>query len=113
MSDFRIDQISNQAGTAGPDIAGITTFNSTSGMLMPSGVTEYRGGRGRGFFSSGYNPSNNNVIDTITIATLGNAIDFGDMNGNSAQQAGISNSTRAIFGGGSPRTRHCRYYNIQ
>jgi hypothetical protein len=37
MSEFRIDQISNQAGTAGPDIAGITTFSSTSGMLMPSG----------------------------------------------------------------------------
>jgi hypothetical protein len=102
MSDFRIDQISNQAGTAGPDIAGITTFSSTSGMLMPSGVTEYRGGRGRGVFSSGYNPSNTNVIDTITISTLGNAIDFGDMNGNTAQQAGISNSTRAVFGGGTP-----------
>jgi hypothetical protein len=39
MSEFRIDQISNQAGTAGPDIAGITTFSSTSGMLMPSGNT--------------------------------------------------------------------------
>jgi hypothetical protein len=105
MSDFRIDQITNQAGTAGPNIAGITTFSSTSGLLMPSGPTEYRGGRGRGVFSSGYTPSSNNVIDTITISTLGNAIDFGDMNGNTDQQAGISNSTRAIFGGGSPNTQ--------
>jgi hypothetical protein len=39
MSDFRIDQITNQAGTAGPNIAGITTFSSTSGLLMPSGDT--------------------------------------------------------------------------
>ena len=42
MSDFRIDQITNQAGTAGPQIAGITTFSSTSGMLMPSGNTARR-----------------------------------------------------------------------
>jgi hypothetical protein len=39
MSDFRIDQITNQAGTAGPDIAGITTFSGSSGLLMPSGDT--------------------------------------------------------------------------
>jgi Concanavalin A-like lectin/glucanases superfamily len=39
MSDFRIDQITNQAGTAGPNIAGITTFSSTSGLLMPRGDT--------------------------------------------------------------------------
>jgi len=82
MSEFRIDQISNQTGTAGPNIAGITTFSSTSGMLMPSGVTEYRGGRGRGLYAGGRSvPSstNLNTIDYITIATLGNAIDFGDL----------------------------------
>jgi hypothetical protein len=39
MSDFRIDQITNQAGTAGPDIAGITTFSGSSGLLMPRGNT--------------------------------------------------------------------------
>ena len=39
MSDFRIDQITNQAGTAGPQIAGITTFSGSSGLLMPSGDT--------------------------------------------------------------------------
>jgi hypothetical protein len=54
MSDFRIDQITNQAGTAGPDIAGITTFSGSSGLVMPSGATEYRGGRGRGIFAGGY-----------------------------------------------------------
>jgi hypothetical protein len=37
MSDFRIDQITNQAGTAGPQIAGITTFSGSSGLVMPSG----------------------------------------------------------------------------
>jgi hypothetical protein len=42
MSEFRIDQITNQSGTTGPDIAGITTFSNTSGMLMPSGSTTKR-----------------------------------------------------------------------
>jgi hypothetical protein len=42
MSDFRIDQITNQAGTAGPQIAGITTFSGSSGLLMPSGDTSRR-----------------------------------------------------------------------
>jgi hypothetical protein len=42
MSDYRVDKITNQSGTAGPQIAGITTFSSTSGMLMPSGNTARR-----------------------------------------------------------------------
>jgi len=41
MSEFRIDQITNQSGSRGPDIAGITTFTGTSGMVMPSGNTYY------------------------------------------------------------------------
>ena len=45
MSEFRIDQIKNQACIRGPDVAGITTFTGTSGIVMPSGSTAYRGGR--------------------------------------------------------------------
>lgn len=106
MSDFRIDQITNQAGTAGPQIAGITTFSSTSGLLMPLGPTEYRGGRGRGLFGGGYTfpaPTTDfNIIDYITISSTGNALDFGDL----AQQAtnnsigACASSTRGVWGGG-------------
>jgi len=39
MSEYRINQITNQAGTAGPQVAGITTFSSSSGLVMPSGST--------------------------------------------------------------------------
>jgi len=42
MSEYRVDKITNQSGTAGPQIAGITTFSSISGMLMPSGNTRGR-----------------------------------------------------------------------
>ena len=42
MSEFRIDQIKNQAGISGPNVAGITTFTGTSGIVMPSGTTAGR-----------------------------------------------------------------------
>jgi len=112
MSDFRIDQISNQAGTAGPDIAGITTFSSTSGMLMPSGVTEYRGGRGRGLFGGGQNPANSNVIQYITISSTGNSLDFGDLTIARDKLGSCASSVRGIFGGGEPTTVRLDYVSI-
>tara|TARA_B100001094_G_C17963461_1_gene686633 strand:- start:61 stop:909 length:849 start_codon:yes stop_codon:yes gene_type:complete len=42
MSDFRIDKITNRDGSAGTQIAGITTFSGTSGIVMPSGNTLYK-----------------------------------------------------------------------
>ena len=103
MSEFRVDQIKNQAGTRGPDIAGITTFSGVSGIVMPSGATEYRGGRGRGVFLSGTTtaqPGFNNVntIDYVTIATLGNATDFGDTIAvGQEQKGGCASSTRGVY----------------
>ena len=100
MSDFRIDQITNQAGTAGPQIAGITTFSSSSGLVMPSGATEYRGGRGRGLFGGG-SLSSINVIEYITISTTSNAFDFGDLITAGYGRGSASSSTRGLFGGGA------------
>jgi hypothetical protein len=100
MSEFRVDQITNQSGTAGPQIAGITTFTSSSGMVMPSGTTEYRGGRGRGIFGGGYTPTNLNTIDYITISTAGNALDFGDLYTTVRRNGSNSSSTRGIWAGG-------------
>jgi hypothetical protein len=103
MSDFRIDQITNQAGTAGPQIAGITTFSGSSGLVMPSGPTEYRGGRGRGVIAGGYSdPAYTNTIDFITISTTGNAKDFGDLTlDRQFIGGGCSSSVRGIFEGGA------------
>jgi len=46
MSEFRIDQIKSQDATRGPDVAGITTFTGTSGIVMPSGTTVDRSSQG-------------------------------------------------------------------
>ena len=53
----------------------------------------------RGLFAGGYNPSNNN-IDYITMASTGNATDFGDLT--VARRSGMvtGNSINAIFVGG-------------
>ena len=99
MSEFRIDQITNQSGSRGPDIAGITTFTGTSGMVMPSGPTEYRGGRsGRGLVMGGYDyPTHINVIQKIELSTLGDAQDFGDLTTDKYAGATFSSSTRGLY----------------
>ena len=68
MSDFKVKTITNRDGSYGPQLCGITTFGG-SGLQLPSGPTEFRGGRGRGIFGSGSTPSSTNVIDMIEIAT--------------------------------------------
>ena len=100
MSDFRIDKITNRDGSAGTQIAGVSTFCGTSGMQIPTGPTEYRGGRGRGIFAGGDTPTQVNIIDKIEIATTGDAIDFGDLSFARNQSGGASSSTRGLVAGG-------------
>ena len=99
MSEFKVNTITNRDGSHGPQVCGITTFGS-SGMQLPSGPTEFRGGRGRGFFAGGEAPSETNTIDKIEIATTGNATDFGDLSFTRDQSGGASSSTRGVFAGG-------------
>ena len=56
----------------------------------------------RGLFAGGYNPSNQvqNKIDFVTIATTGNATDFGDLSVARRSGGGTSNSIHSIFAGG-------------
>ena len=101
MSDFRIDKITNRVGDAGTQIAGITTFSGTSGMQLPSGPTEYRGGRGRGLICGGRdNPNYYKTINYVEIATTGNSVDFGDLSTELNSPKGTSNTIRACFASG-------------
>ena len=99
MSELKINNITDRVGSSGPIIAGVSTVTSTSHMVMPSGPTEFRGGRGRGVIGSGQLiPSGGvNTINLITIATTGNAIDFGDMSVGAAYRKGLASSTRGVF----------------
>ena len=69
-------------------------------MQLPSGPTEFRGGRGRGVVAGGYNPYTD-TINKFEIATKGDAIDFGNLNQVlRGPSNGVSSSTRGLFAGG-------------
>jgi len=102
MSDIKINNITDRSGSSGPIFAGISTVSTDAFMVMPSGPTEYRGGRGRGFFHGGRNnPNHYSDINYINIASTGNATDWGDMTKTRNGSAGnISSSTRGLVLGG-------------
>ena len=101
MSDFRIDQITNRVGDAGTQICGVSTFSGTTGIVMPGGPTEFRGGRGRGVFLAGYAaPSYYTTIDYVEIATTGNAADFGDLSTDKNYSGGCASAIRGFSIGG-------------
>jgi len=56
----------------------------------------------RGLIAGGANndPANSNVIDYITIVTLGNAIDFGDLLEINSSKSGCASATRGVWSGG-------------
>ena len=104
-------------GTDTIDYATIATIgnfvdfgNLTQGRLTHEGGVNSptRAVWGGGTF---YTPSVvlHNIIDYITIATTGNATDFGDMTVNRKAMAAVSSSTRGIWSGGYTPT----YQNVK
>ena len=116
MSEFKVNTITNRDGSYGPQVCGITTFGS-SGMQLPSGPTEMRGGRGRGIFAGGYEaPAVTSEIQTVEIATTGNGTRFGDLSNLISSTGCCGSSTRGFVAGGSDydapsysRTTHIDY----
>ena len=101
MSDIKINNVTNRNGDTGPIIAGVSTVSSSAFMVMPSGDTAIRGaGSGRGVFGGGLAPSNINILGFITIASTGNAQDFGDLSSARRFPAALASSTRGLFGSG-------------
>ena len=54
----------------------------------------------RGLIGGGYAPTSNNTIEYITIATLGNAIDFGDLQNAVGGMTNVASRIRVVFAGG-------------
>ena len=116
MSDFRVNSITNQDGSAGPQVCGVSTFSGKSGVQIPSGSTDFRrldgGGRGMAVISGGFGPSIQSSMDKFEISTSANATSFGEMSGNNAQGAMVASSTRGVIGGYStPSTSQTMYYH--
>ena len=100
MSEFKVNTITNRDGSHGPQVCGITTFGS-SGVQLPSGPTEMRGGRGRAVFAGGAAPSLAKSCDKVEIATLGNATAFGELSAQRSYLAGLASATRGVVAGGA------------
>ena len=110
-ANLKVNNITNRTGTDGTEVDGIVEVNTTSHFIPPSGTTAERGSRGRGcLFGGQVSPGpNTNTISYITIATLGNAQDFGDLTVVSTGSGGFAtgNSTRGclLYTSPSPRDR--------
>ena len=89
------------------DFGDLTQVISTTGATASS----TRGLRYGGFISGG---TSSTIIDYVTISSTGDAQDFGDTYPNGVQTAtGLSNQTRALFGGGwSPSRNAISYVTI-
>jgi len=100
MSELRVNNITSRDGQTGTIVAGIASVTSTSHFVPPSGTTAERGSRGRGVWGGGYTPTQVNTMDYVTIASTGDAQDFGDLSQARSSNGACSSSTRGVFGGG-------------
>jgi len=78
------------------------TILGESPNLGDQNNTNSTGGTGtRGLFATGrVGPASTNVLDFVSISTLGNTQDFGDLNNAVRRFAAASSSTRGLFAGG-------------
>ena len=148
MSEFKASGFSDEFGSSGPNIVGLTTFTSPYYFVPPSGSTAERpsspppgmlrfntdigrlevwrndhwatilgespnlgdqnntnssGGTGtRGLFAGGYAPGSSctDQVDYITVETLGNAQDFGNLVDARNGGGNCADRTRALYAGG-------------
>ena len=141
MTNLRVDTIRSRDGNTGPIFEGNLSFSSTAHIVLPKGTTaerpvgistgsmryntdtsvvEYWNGTSwvevssydagvRGVFGGG---SSTNVIDYISIGSLGNTTDFGDLTTVRNSLTSCSSSTRGVFGGGGPFLNVIDYITI-
>ena len=102
MSEIKVNSISSLNGANGPVISGIATMVSSGAMTLPRGDTAYRGSRGRGVVGGGVDDGVGvlNTMQYITIASTGDATDFGDLSYTVHSMNACASSTRGLFGSG-------------
>ena len=87
--------------TAGPTFQGGAGFVSQNWLTLPKGTTTDRNRTGgRGLFGGGQSPSRTTTIEFVTISSMGNAQDFGDLTDSRFQLGSCGSSTRGLFAGG-------------
>ena len=94
---FNTDSMKLEYYRGGPVGFGTTT---TTGewVNLTTDSPDIQTGGARGIFGGG-TPATN-VIDFVTIASTGNAIDFGDLSTANLRPSSCASATRGLFGGG-------------
>ena len=96
----RMDYITIASAGNALDFGNLSTINGvSSARIVYNAVSSST----RGLNLGGYKTStsaNVNIIDFIEIATLGNALDFGDVTTSRRSGSAFSSPTRGIYGGG-------------
>ena len=115
MANLKVNTVSG-IGTEGTVFDGGLKFRSKNYMTLPKGNTtdafpDFKAvpaASARGIFAGGISepsPTRHNEIDYITIATTGNATDFGDLSLSRKFIASSGDSTRGLFMGGETPTQ--------
>ena len=110
MAILKVDTISG-IGTEGPVFEGDIEFTSQNFLTLPKGNTidrfpDFKGApaaSARGIFAGGISepsPTRHNEIDFITIATTGDATDFGDLTNTNQFPTAFASNTRGVIAGG-------------
>ena len=91
--------------TYGTQFEGVAKFDTQGYFVPPSGTTEQQfpivfNSQGRGVFHLGQAAAAVNTLEFITISSLGNSADFGDLTQSKDGVASCSSNTRGLFGGG-------------
>ena len=97
-ANLKVNNITNRTGGNGTEVDGIVEAKGTH-FVPPSGTTAERGSRGRGLIGGSF-PANRTFLNTLTIATTGNAISFGALANEHAWGMAAASSTRGTFAGG-------------
>ena len=96
----------NVDATAGPTFQGGAGFVSQNWLTLPKGTTTDRNRTGgRGLFGGGQSPDRTTTIEFVTISSMGNAQDFGDLTDSRLQLGSCGSSTRGLFAGGEAAAR--------
>ena len=91
------------------DASKMEYYDGNQWQNLTSDSPEAQTGGTRGIFVGGQTPSNSDVIEYVTISTLGNATDFGNQTTGLSNIATAGSRTRGIIAGGEPATDLIQY----
>ena len=91
---------------------GLWKINNITKNIKEEGTYPQASSQSSVLFAGGATPSNSNVIEFITLASLGNSIDFGDQGTASQAGRGCASSIRFCYNLGSPNGNTIEYVTI-